>query len=437
MFEEIKLKNYKSLLNFNVKLTGTKKKKRMVMIYGENGGGKSNFSSVFLTLKEFLKTKNNVEEIKKMLADIEEEQLSKTNLMKLKTFLIETEKIIEKSKTISSKENMTIEVIYKNKNKRYLYLIETDDKHIVKENLKIEEKKEWKTLYSLETNNFYIDENLIKEKGYRKEINNQVEQVWGLHSFLSIITYEIKNKTKEYINKNLGSTLLDTINFFNNICIKINEGYDRQIGFVGIPEKMLRSFIKGEVKLEEEEVLQKTEELLNLFFTSTYTDIKEVFYKKITDQNKIEYELFFKKQLYEEIKEIPFRLESTGTHAILNLIPYILCAISGKIVVIDEIDSGIHDIFINNLLVSLNESISGQLIITTHNTMLLENREFKDYIYIISIDENGSKELLPISYFEKRIHPNLNIRKRYLKGIYTGVPYMNKIDFSELAEIME
>ena len=75
--------------------------------------------------------------------------------------------------------------------------------------------------------------------------------------------------------------------------------------------------------------------------------------------------------------------------------------------------------------------IKGQLIITTHNTTLLETEIKKDYIYLFNIDSNGKKILIPITEYERE-HPNTNFRKRYLKGLYGGIPMIDDIDFDDL-----
>ena len=58
MFTYVKLKNYKSLVDFEVDLTDSKNNpKKMVVIYGENGTGKTNFINAFSTLSETINTK--------------------------------------------------------------------------------------------------------------------------------------------------------------------------------------------------------------------------------------------------------------------------------------------------------------------------------------------------------------------------------------------
>lgn len=49
-----------------------------------------------------------------------------------------------------------------------------------------------------------------------------------------------------------------------------------------------------------------------------------------------------------------------------------MCAVlifCGVTVVYDEIDNGIHDLLLKNILESMVDHITGQLIITTHNTI--------------------------------------------------------------------
>ncbi|WP_146080008.1 AAA family ATPase, partial [Brachyspira murdochii] len=104
-----------------------------------------------------------------------------------------------------------------------------------------------------------------------------------------------------------------------------------------------------------------------------------------------------------------------------------------SIVAIDELDSGIHDLLTASLLESLFSNIKGQFILTTHNTTILESDIKKECIYIFNIDSEGKKILVPITDYEKE-HPNINFRKRYLKGIYYGIPIVSDIDFKDILE---
>ena len=57
MFEYIRLKNFKSLKNIELNLLDRyNKPKKLILIYGENGIGKSNLASSIFMLSETLRT---------------------------------------------------------------------------------------------------------------------------------------------------------------------------------------------------------------------------------------------------------------------------------------------------------------------------------------------------------------------------------------------
>ena len=69
----------------------------------------------------------------------------------------------------------------------------------------------------------------------------------------------------------------------------------------------------------------------------------------------------------------------------MEIIRSLLGAFCGVTVVYDEIDNGIHDLLLKNVLSSMLDDITGQLIITTHNTYLLESVNVKS-VYVITVD---------------------------------------------------
>ena len=74
-----------------------------------------------------------------------------------------------------------------------------------------------------------------------------------------------------------------------------------------------------------------------------------------------------------------------------------------------------------NIIMSIKDEITGQLIITTHNTLLLEILP-KEYIYILSTDYEGNKTINSIKDYEIKVQKNNNARDLYLKGIFGGIP---------------
>jgi AAA15 family ATPase/GTPase len=208
-------------------------------------------------------------------------------------------------------------------------------------------------------------------------------------------------------------------------------------GNMGVKHEILGSLDNGTISIKDVKELDNAEKMVNEFFTIAYSDIKKAYYKREVIDDKIKYRLFFKKLIYGKLIDIDCELESTGTQYLLQIIPYLLMSVEGNTVIIDEIDSGIHDLLIKNILCDLIDSIEGQLIVTTHNTMLLESDIEPEYIYTFLVDKDAKKRLVPIIQFEDRTHPNLNYRHRYLKGMYGGVPISGEFDFDELLDLME
>lgn len=450
MFTYVKLENYKSLVNLEVDLTSKKNTpKNLILIYGENGAGKTNFVQAFATLSETLLTRSKKEELSYIL----EEAGSRTNDEKtkeikdiigyeqfLKLIFKDIEKIIKDNKTIKSKLNMVLEFGFKIKGKNGVYRLETNDSEIVYEKFEYICNKNKIIFFEIKKDEIFLNKSIFKNLKYLKEVKDLIERYSGKHSLLSLIVYEVKDKAKGYVRKQIDKSLFDVIDYFMDLNIKVEAGHS--IGFgsrLGITHDVMGRLSDGVTSIKKEDELNRAEELINTFFTSLYSDIKQVYYKTKVNKNEIEYRLFLKKLVYGKLLDIDFQLESHGTEQLLEILPFLLSSVNGKgrTVVIDEIESGIHDLLMRNVLNNLHSSIKGQLIITTHNTLLLESQQYKDNIYVFNLDKDANKELISIADFEGRIHPNLNVRKRYLGGLYGGVPMPMDVDFEELADIMD
>ena len=441
MFTYIKLKNYKSLIELEVDLTKKENTpKKLISIYGENGIGKSNFVDSFYTLKKIVSTRTVNEKIRILTEKQKELQtddfdkalyfFGQLGSIIKNGFFSNSIDIINECKTIDSKDNMIIEVGFKIKSKSGIYCIETDNTDIISEKLDFTLNKNKVNFFEITKKEKYLNESVFIDNEYKKEILSIVEKYWGKHSLLSLIAYEIEDKKENYVKKKIFNGIFEVINFFSSLSILSRNKLEV---FKDIEEEKL---FYGTISANEEKKLINIENVINTFFTALFSDIKQAYYKKKVDSDKINYILCFKKNIYNKLIDIEYNRESTGTKNILKILPYLISAAKGKTVIIDEIDNGIHDLLILKILENLSEDLKGQLIITTHNTLLLEEEFIKDSIYIFKVDENANKKLLSLNKFEGRIHPNLSIRKRYLKGLYGGIPFPMDIDFNELIEGM-
>ena len=136
-----------------------------------------------------------------------------------------------------------------------------------------------------------------------------------------------------------------------------------------------------------------------------------------------------------QVRTIDFDRESAGTQHILDIIRSLLGVFCGVTVVYDEIDNGIHDLLLKNVLESMIDDISGQLIITTHNTYMLELIDIKS-IYVIAVDYQGNKEVKCLSEYS-RIQGTNNPRIMYLKGLFGGIPIVDILDYDAILQELD
>lgn len=439
MFTSLELHNYKSLVELNVSFL--KKKdiaKKLIVVYGENGVGKSNFASAFFTLYESMQTLSVRKAIMAFLEDKKEYANKDSFIRAVSSKLRDTEAIIKNCKTIDSSDNMSLKFGFNIGGKEGSYLIEYDDTQIVRERLEYALVKNRCVLFDISLNERKINKKLFLESEYAYEVEENLTKYKGRHSLLSIIYNDLEEKANEYVQKRIHPALYKIIGDFVTMSVSLKHGNHGEFDKVGVSHEILSQLKSGTLNIEDEEELDKAEELLNNFFTQTYSDIKEVFYKKeVINEKSFKYELFFKKKIYGNLIDVSYELESTGTLHLLKILPYLLMSVEGTVVVIDELDTGIHDLLVENLLNSIIDSIGGQLIVTTHNTMILDSEIDPEYIYTFVVDRDAKKELVPIVEFENRVHPNLNYRNRYLKGMYGGIPNIADIDFDELSDILD
>lgn len=434
MLEKIKLTNFKSFGNLEADFTSSlNKPKKLIMIYGENGSGKSNFVSSILFLKNTFNTFSLQEYLNKIIQNdvINEydEELIKNIIRTKKVNLFDE---IKNYKMIESNGTMSLEFTFTyndNSSKEAIYKMEFDNQQIIFESFYCQLEKNLVLVFEITNNEIHLNNSLFINKNYEKEIKDKIYKFFGKHSFLSILFNEIKQNNLKFINDSISKSFLKAIEELGNCSV-----WYKNIDLVEMPTNhnhILYHLSNGMIEKKELNKLKELEEALNNYFTSLYSDIKGVHYELNEENNKISYTLYFDKIINQNIRSIPYSMESTGTMKLLTLFLYInRCIVSNETVFIDEIDSGIHDILMNYLLLNLEKEIKGQLIITTHNTLLLQKLN-PEYSYVINVDINGNKSLNCIKDFG-RIQKNHNITTRYLNGVFGGIPEPGYLDLQEI-----
>lgn len=444
MITKLRITNFKSFSDIVVDFTDRNgSPKPLVLIYGENGAGKSNLLlailffaqtlDTFVQSEQFAKAQNDLDKMKSEVNDEPDNALKQSFL----NFIINNRfftlpKLLKQYRQINSKGLLELEIGFKIDGACGTYYSAFDETKLVKESLSYRINKKRGTVFDISEKNIKINKDIFSST-YKTKIKDLIGQYWGKHTFLSILNRELASYNGEFIEKNYNSNLLKWLEWSQSLSVRTNSA---NLARIEIPIPFMKDLESGSINNREDEELLLCERMLRDFYTGLYSDVKDVYYEFTAQDDGFRYQLYFEKIIDGRVLKIPFSLESTGTKKLLEIFPSLLSCVAGKTVFIDEIDSGIHDLLMKKVVEALEESINGQCIVTTHNTLLLESLPQK-YIYIISSDVNGQKSINCISDYNLRTQQNNNIRNKYLRGDYEGVPYPGVIDFSDFLDDIE
>ncbi len=129
---------------------------------------------------------------------------------------------------------------------------------------------------------------------------------------------------------------------------------------------------------------------------------------------------------------LPLEEESRGTITLFRLALPVLRAIdSGRILLVDELESSMHPILAEHIVRQFNDPIinprNAQLVFTTHDTNLLgtlfgEPVLRRDQVWLTEKDLNGASVLYPLTDFKPR--KDENVERGYVQGRYGAIPYL-------------
>ena len=189
--------------------------------------------------------------------------------------------------------------------------------------------------------------------------------------------------------------------------------------------------------------LNENEEYLKVFLTffkKSDFNIKSLKFenkKLITKLNKENIEIIHIVNNNEYI--LKFDKESLGTQKYFTLVGLLIFAIfSDVILYIDELESSLHpDLYIHFLMFYIvNSKSESQLIATTHNREILNNRDIfrDDAIWFTDKNEDSATELYSLADFDSSVvRDTTNVLNAYKSGKLGGVPNLGDyyIDLDE------
>lgn len=123
--------------------------------------------------------------------------------------------------------------------------------------------------------------------------------------------------------------------------------------------------------------------------------------------------------------------ESDGTRRIMHLAPALLDLHSSEhVYIVDELDRSLHPLLCRQYVETFLRCVRGgkcmgQLIITTHDTNLLDLKLLRrDEIWFVEKDNNGASHLTSLAEYKYTVRADLKVAKGYLNGRFGAIPYV-------------
>ena len=411
----VNLKNVKngkiSFLNSNIKETLTLQLGDVLGIYGQNGSGKTTVIEALSILKSILVRIPLDNELKNLIT------YGEKNTELLFKFYIEIENkkyIVEYKVIIGKTGDNTIEIL----------------SEVIKYSIYLEQDKRWKNTQTLIETPFNID--VINLKKYNKNFSDEIDLLkvlieQGISQKLkvsSVFSQEIKKFLKDDTDL---IYIIEALEYYGNLNLFIVS--NRDIGMITLnlllPLKIKNLNSCGDLPIQ----IDKNESIIvnQIIYPSVENAINEIniVLKKIIPDLQLKIEEQRKETLPDgniniiadlrsirEGKPISLRYESEGIKRIISILGVLIAGYNQPSVclAIDELDSGIFEYLLGEILEVLSSEIKGQLIFTSHNLRILEKIDKKSIIFSTTNPENRYIRF-------KYIKPNNNLRDMYLREL--------------------
>ncbi len=393
---------------------------KQAVVYGANGSGKSNLLKTFKFIKSVA--------VKKDFLDIDIIERSRFRL-------------IEGDKSVPS----YISIEFYVKKSYYKYELELAPKKI-KEKLILLGLDEFEDqiIYERDGKRFHSENNISKEveEAIKKLISkNPFSSLLSLNNEFPIFENSHMKPVFNWFYENFQvlslnrvlPTLIEVMSRKKNLLSFANEIFNKVD--LGIDSLEIKSKNINELLIKGDEESSKILESLKsrISSKSSLSRVKDdkVLFSLVEEKG----ESFIKQFVFKQngvgsyIGNMDIEDQSDGTVKLLNLIPAIYDVIkNGKIICIDEIENSIHPSLITSILSYFSNSESkGQLIFTTHETELLNQKKYmrSDEIWFTE-KQNGNSRLYSLNDFKE--HNTINLRNGYLDGRYGAIPSIESFE---------
>ncbi|MCI9314295.1 MAG: ATP-binding protein [Lachnospiraceae bacterium] len=354
------------------------------VIYGPNGGGKSNVLEAIHTLDSKV--------LRPLCATCDKSDCD----YKVRKIPVEPFAFSE----INRKMPTEFELFFRTETAEYRYILRVQEEIIIYESLDRVKMDTGRRSALFLRNSEGIE---LKGTFGKFKISEDLSETLPLLSYLGI-TY----KKNEIVNDVLG-WFEDSIDFLN----------------YGNPYQELRTAIARSEEVRT--LVLKMLREMNL-------DIEDF---RIEERDEDHIEVYTQHIVEGYSTELVLSEESSGTRKLFGLLPYIAKSlVCGTTLVIDELDAKIHPLLLQHIIEMFTDMAinrhGAQLIFTSHDLSTMNNHVFRrDEIWFVAKGRNQNSKLYSLVEFKDEngvsIRKDAKFDKQYLEGKYGADPYLQRI----------
>lgn len=379
----------------------------VVGFYGQNGSGKTAIVEAFNLLKSLLDT-NKLPELSKHLIYFNEEfiELSFGFIIKNKIgeffvkyevmFSAGNEKLKVVQEKISYRENLS--------RKRFKEIIFKDNQEISIRN---------QVLKSMNENirvNVLVANRMATENSTSFIFRDELKEIYEY--FLNDIEKEIMSNLTLDFNRDFH--VIDQTQYgllIANIIMPFSVHVENMYG--NIPYELSETMVLPPQLFETiEKVIEQINVVLKTIIPGLQVKIRKIHHEKMNNgKDGIRFEFLSTK----ENIELPLRSESSGVLKIISILSTLIAVYNNPnaCVVIDELDAGIFEYLLGELLEVISENGQGQLFFTSHNLRVLEVLPIRNLWFTTLNEEDRYLQLKGV----KKLN---NARDIYLRAVQLG-----------------
>ena len=388
----------------------TLEKADVIGFYGQNGSGKTAAVEAFNLLKTLLSARHDASLPKKTFNLL---YFGEKTIRLVFRFIVENsfgEFYVNYSVSLSAGKTkyqvLEEELVYR-KNKEedpFQLLISKKENNIVIGNRKIHEMNESERVSVIVANRMAASN--ATSLVFRDELKEVFSNALGEH--------EIEIIKSLSLNFNQDLHVIDTIQYgllIANLVMPFSVHLEKKRGH--IPYEMTDTMVLPIDLFETiDQVVTQTNIVLQTIIPGLRIIVRQINKQKLSDGNEgIRFEFLARKG---EI-ELPLRSESEGTLKIISILSTLIAVYNkpNACVVIDELDAGIFEYLLGEILEVLNENAQGQLIFTSHNLRILEVLPIRNLWFTTLNEEDRYHQL-------KGVKELSNARDVYLRAVQLG-----------------